>query len=278
MYHDVSPEGIRGWGPWQYSVTSNRFEEQIARIHRVAEPVDIDSVVGDDQVPDDAVVVTFDDGFQNTLDTAVPILESYGVPATVYVSTGSLGDVSCMFEFTIAEALRELDRAKVSLPGLSLDRPLETKHDLVEIYEQFHQWGKPRSTDDRQRLLDQLSVTIPRERMLSPDGVRDLGEHPLITVGAHGHEHIPLTIRSTSSVRKDLNESRNRLSPLVGHGVAHLSYPYGAYSNTITDVVEAVGFESAVSTREAEVVLKYFEEQRYELPRYDASDGLDSVL
>ena len=39
----------------------------------------------------DAVIVTFDDGYYDYLQNAVPIMEKYDIPATVFVSTGNIG-------------------------------------------------------------------------------------------------------------------------------------------------------------------------------------------
>jgi peptidoglycan/xylan/chitin deacetylase (PgdA/CDA1 family) len=44
--------------------------------------------------PPGYAVITFDDGMRNNRTVALPILESYGIPATVYVSIGLIGGVS----------------------------------------------------------------------------------------------------------------------------------------------------------------------------------------
>ena len=41
---------------------------------------------------ENSIVVTFDDGYLDVLQNAVPILERYQIPATIFVVTGNLGE------------------------------------------------------------------------------------------------------------------------------------------------------------------------------------------
>jgi peptidoglycan/xylan/chitin deacetylase (PgdA/CDA1 family) len=68
-----------------------RFEEQMACLARWREPVDLDAAItalqSRNETARDRVVVTFDDGTADFVDVALPILERYGIPATLYVAT-----------------------------------------------------------------------------------------------------------------------------------------------------------------------------------------------
>ena len=41
--------------------------------------------------PDRALVITFDDGYQTVYDEAFPVLQRYGMPATVFLTVGEKG-------------------------------------------------------------------------------------------------------------------------------------------------------------------------------------------
>src|SRR5262249_16680678 len=56
-------------------------------------------------LPARAVCVTFDDGYANNCEVALPILKEHGVPATVFVAPGFLNG-GCMFNDIAIEALR----------------------------------------------------------------------------------------------------------------------------------------------------------------------------
>jgi peptidoglycan/xylan/chitin deacetylase (PgdA/CDA1 family) len=65
------------------------FEWQMATLRRLARPVFADQALEKSAVA--RVSVTFDDAFQNVFDFALPVLERYGIPATVFVPTEHLG-------------------------------------------------------------------------------------------------------------------------------------------------------------------------------------------
>lgn len=85
-YHSIS----RSPGD-PFAVTPERFEEQMAWLQASARPVLPGSALlrelAQGRPAAGAVVLTFDDALQDFYDTAAPILERYGLPATVFVPT-----------------------------------------------------------------------------------------------------------------------------------------------------------------------------------------------
>jgi peptidoglycan/xylan/chitin deacetylase (PgdA/CDA1 family) len=66
------------------------FTSQMDDIGRLGTAVsaDFDSISNDTT---HRIAVTFDDGFQSAVDNALPIMRERGIPATIFVTTGSLG-------------------------------------------------------------------------------------------------------------------------------------------------------------------------------------------
>lgn len=116
-YHGVAvaPPGEDRHGLF---VSPTRFAEQLAFLasrRRVVPLSDIvDTAAGRDPR---AVALTFDDGYRHLLDTALPLLERYGFPATLFVPTGHIGERNRWDEESLADLdivdedeLREADR------------------------------------------------------------------------------------------------------------------------------------------------------------------------
>ena len=80
--------------PYGLCVSPTRFEEQLRLLRRYARPTSLQELLGVMEKGGELrgrVVLTFDDGYADTLYRAKPLLEKYEVPATVFVATGFLG-------------------------------------------------------------------------------------------------------------------------------------------------------------------------------------------
>ena len=103
-----------------------RFAAQMAFLRRFGFNVlSLDQALaglwGDRPLPPRAVVLTFDDGYENFYQYAFPVLQRHGFPATVYVLSALLGRRADWFagdgrptpQLMSAQRIRELDRAGV---------------------------------------------------------------------------------------------------------------------------------------------------------------------
>jgi peptidoglycan/xylan/chitin deacetylase (PgdA/CDA1 family) len=88
MYHSVSDTS------WFFAVTPKDFDRQMCYLKKFFTPVKLRDIVdfleGKRALPEHAVAVTFDDGYQDFLINALPILKKYRIPATLFVCAGTV--------------------------------------------------------------------------------------------------------------------------------------------------------------------------------------------
>lgn len=89
-YHGVNDE------PERYSISPAAFEEQMKYLAEegytaISLKVLSEYMVIGRKLPGKPVVITFDDGYEDNLLTALPIMEKYGMRATVFVIPGAVG-------------------------------------------------------------------------------------------------------------------------------------------------------------------------------------------
>lgn len=94
MYHDIVER--RGPGSVWFDCTVDEFKHQMALIReRKMTPISLqhlyEHLIGKRQIPQRAIVLTFDDNYQGFYDHAYPVLKEYGWPATIFVHTGFVG-------------------------------------------------------------------------------------------------------------------------------------------------------------------------------------------
>jgi peptidoglycan/xylan/chitin deacetylase (PgdA/CDA1 family) len=79
LYHDFETD------------QSASFENQMRLIVNESHPLSVKSLENS-QAAGNFVIVTFDDAIQSLLDTALPVLKQYGIPATIFVPTSYVGE------------------------------------------------------------------------------------------------------------------------------------------------------------------------------------------
>jgi peptidoglycan/xylan/chitin deacetylase (PgdA/CDA1 family) len=92
MYHKVNRQPGN-----PVTVSPERFETQMALLRRLGyEVVGLDDVLAyyfaGAALPPRAVLITFDDGYEDNLENALPVLERFGYPAVLFVPLGYVGE------------------------------------------------------------------------------------------------------------------------------------------------------------------------------------------
>ena len=274
MYHRV---GSEDWaiGPEAYTVSRDELAADLDRLttHATVVPLArlVDWLAGDGMLPADSVVLTFDDGYRDIVTTVAPLLERYEAPATVYVSTGCVANSRSPFAFRLLAALRELDSVSVRWDGERIDAEMSTAENVNRIYDRLYATSKWAASEERSRLLSCLGADDPEPiPMLRPDDIAALSASELVTVGSHGHAHVPLAIRNESAVRRDLDEADRLLANWTGSSPEHFSYPYGSVEPTVRRIV-ADRYLSAVGT-DTRCIRPRDWHRPHELPRFDSAD------
>jgi len=218
--------------------------------------------------------LSFDDGYRDNLTTALPILERYQTPATIFVTTGFVDRVTEPLEHLLAKMI--VGRTRVKVPNFS---PLEkigrliTRRPHVPVPpEGFLKLRDSENYESNWNLLQRplkrgpLSTRVAYLRkvakqnsfgwpssdidmFLNWDEVRELDRHPLITIGAHSHTHPRFDLASPWQAFYEAKLSKQRLEDELGHSVDLFSYPYGAQSYLARRMVRAAGFRYAYSSR-----------------------------
>ncbi|MBL4780854.1 MAG: polysaccharide deacetylase family protein [Porticoccaceae bacterium] len=94
MYHMISQPGTIAEA--KYACPPERFEQHLRYIqsshHCVVSLDEIEQhLLNDTALPDNAVAITLDDGFEDNYTQAFPLLQKYGMPASIFLATGVMG-------------------------------------------------------------------------------------------------------------------------------------------------------------------------------------------
>jgi peptidoglycan/xylan/chitin deacetylase (PgdA/CDA1 family) len=98
MYHSVSDQATRKYSP--FAVSPALFAQQMEYLHQQHyTPITVTNFMeirtrGEQPLPEKPVLLTFDDGLADFYTGALPILQQYNFPATLYVVTGFMNGTS----------------------------------------------------------------------------------------------------------------------------------------------------------------------------------------
>lgn len=212
----------------------------------------------------DSVVITFDDGYMDNLTYALPILESEGVPATVFVSTGNMNK-DCELWWDELETVLFMGEDFPKEFRLNDDRygcrwDTATYKQKENCYKGLHYMMKNWITvEKREDWLEQLwhwrgieKRTEPEHMTLTNGACKKLAMSNYITIGAHTVNHPALARLPYDNQKKEITDSINDLEKLLNRDINVFSYPFGAYGNDFSEETEEickdVGIRKAAAT------------------------------
>jgi len=174
VYHSISSPAEPL--PGDIDISAQRFEQQLRWLDRWRRVVRLSETLTARQ-DEHLTAITFDDGFRDNLTVALPLLEKFQLPITLFVAAGFVGE----------------------------------------------------------------------DGYLSPEELREISQHPLVTIGAHGFRHLHFPQLSVAQARQELVESRRLLSSITGNTIRYMAWPYGECSPRLEQLSQEAGYRAAWS-------------------------------
>lgn len=301
MYHRIS-EG--GEDPWEITVSPSNLVEHLEVLDRRRRVITLRQLadgVAAGELLRDAAVITFDDGYVDNLHVVSPLLERYGIPATMFIIAGAVGRRTEFWWDELGRILLQPGRLPATLHinaggavhewalGSECDYPAATaaahrgwrgreapptkRHAL---YLALCELIWPLSMSEQEWLLGQLrewaGVSLgmrPERRFLTIDELAALAAGGLIEIGAHSVTHASLPELSPGLRQNEIRRSKILLEDYIGCPVNAFAYPYGKYDKATVAAVRGASFVYAC-TAEGNTVRR--DADLYRLPRFEMRD------
>jgi peptidoglycan/xylan/chitin deacetylase (PgdA/CDA1 family) len=229
----------------------------LRRNYRVLSLEDMLRELSDPSSLDPGVAITFDDGYRSAYTQAFPTLKEYQLPATIYLTMGTIetGQVAWYDRVFTALGQAPTEELQIDLEGpwrLGLFSREARLRSALEIVAFFRTLPNSRREECCARLEKILG--LPRAavsgKVLTWDEIH-LMQKSGIAFGSHTMTHPVVSQLSETELEHELFDSRRILEEKLGSPVRDFAFPFGKASDcglATAGLLSGYGYRSAVTT------------------------------
>lgn len=257
VYHRVLPDH----DPFAMSpVSTSAFDAQMGLLRKCFRVVSLDQLVGEldaGELKPGTVCVTFDDGYRDNHDHALPILKKHGIPATIYLATGLIGTGESSWYDKVLAVFRDtravtLEYAPAGFRAVAMPDATARSaaaHRLLE-------WLKGFPPQERDAHIGGVAEALgcgkdaASRAMLDWDLVRAMHAQGVV-FGAHTVNHPILSRVPAEEMGAEIAGSKAAIENALQHPVRHFAYPNGKrgdYNDATIAHLKNQGFVTAMTT------------------------------
>ncbi|MDH6370750.1 biofilm PGA synthesis lipoprotein PgaB [Paenibacillus sp. PastF-3] len=204
MYHHLSEKPMPQF-PWILSV--DRFEDQMKLLkeegfHVITMEQYRAFMLNNGSIPDNAVLLTFDDGYESFYEFAFPILKKYGYTAVNFVIVSTIDHPN-----------------PNSVPKLTWEQMREMKRDGMGFYSHtydLHHYG-----------------------IVDAEGGERPAASALLYIDDENRNE--MNTEYYSRVTRDLAKAEQRLKEELGNTDSAIAFPYGSYNDRLLSACDSLG-------------------------------------
>jgi peptidoglycan/xylan/chitin deacetylase (PgdA/CDA1 family) len=253
-YHRVNDDN----DPFFPAISTALFEAEMKFLRKNYQVVSLTELLQrlEGKASEPVLAITFDDGYRDNYRYAFPILKRYGLPATIFLTTGSMDSGEPLWFEQLALAVMKTSREFVDLDTAGriwLRTPAERLKGNAQIFSVLRGLVDSGRRQLLATVLGQLAVTDYAERrrkMLTWDEARLMSTQG-ITFGGHTVNHPFLSRLPSDGFRWEVSECKRRVEDELQLPADYFAYPNGkvedfGFSNKA--LIREAGYRAAVTT------------------------------
>lgn len=258
-------------------VDAARFAVQMAALSGSFQVLPLDEAVArlrTNSLPRAAAAITFDDGYADNYEVALPILRKHNLPATFFISSGFV-DGGRMWNDTVIEALRRAQGSTLDLDEFGthdVSTPLARGRSAMSLLNKLKHLELSERAEKVQGIAEKVAAPLPGDLMMTSAHVRELHASGM-GIGAHTVHHPILARLDSTQARAEIADGRARLHEIIRAPVPLFAYPNGKprvdYTEEHVEMAKQLGFSAAFSTAWGAA---HAASDLYQLPRFTPWD------
>jgi peptidoglycan/xylan/chitin deacetylase (PgdA/CDA1 family) len=261
-YHSVGdPLLVAAYADPGLSLTPERFREQIRILKRRFQFVPMDEIPrratgGTNAAP--CVAITFDDGYRDNHDVALPILLEEGAVATFYVTSRPVEEGRYFWISELRRLVPRLPHGLISAPDIGAIQVPVAGADRTVLRRDLTQRLSALPERAREKVIDAFATACGVPRGEGLDGTFVRPEHLLafrragMAIGGHTQTHPHLDRLELEYVASEIRDGKRDLETILGETLDHFAYPNpgggGRNEASVRAALKDAGYRTAVTS------------------------------
>jgi peptidoglycan/xylan/chitin deacetylase (PgdA/CDA1 family) len=249
MYHGVS--GKKNFSINGRHLPSDEFEQHLIYFKKNFNILSLKEICHRNDLAGYSIALTFDDGYLNNIQHAIPLLSKYQIPATFFVSSASLVDPLYLHPSDYIDIIRTSTTEDLVINGTVFKN--ENRQLRHAEYGNAFDYLNSLNFSDFKKTIAWIRNQYPLEKVLtkidpevytvvSATTVTGLVVEKLFTVGSHGHDHVNLEKLNKGEMVDQLKTSKELLEKHLQAPIDFFAFPYGYFNRAAVEASMEQGY------------------------------------
>jgi len=258
-YHGICEEDftlLKGYDERHIPVSSFRTQIDFLKRkgYKFARVTDLLAEIATKKKADRLAVLTFDDGFNNVVKNAYPILKEFDACGTFYLVSGLISKNDLLWTDYVETVIRQHNDTMFEffyeneLIQYDIESPEKRNQAMLDIKKKL----KSCANYKRKEYLKQFQtneVKKPEEFLFATWSKIENLDRQVLEIGGHTMTHpICTNLDIETEFETELGQSKKDIEARIGYSLEHFCYPGGAFNNAIIDKLKQLGYKSGASS------------------------------
>ena len=224
-------------------ITSDKFEYLLEELKKKGKCLSLREIAShinnNKRFPEYSYAITFDDGFKNNYNVAIPILKKYKTNATFFISSDFIENNTMSWIDSIEYCLEKSDIKNIKIPGLPKKINIIGSKQKIKILKHLRRYIKSNKRSVNTDILIKnfyknsnlkyikLTSNDILDQKLNWKEVRKINSDKLFDIGGHSHNHLSFGFLSKKETEFQIKKSIKLIRKHTGILVDLYSYPEG---------------------------------------------------